>query len=236
MIRINSVEFFWKNIELKMNANYRNKEYFQDFDKNILITHLDNGRSLIYINKMIYFYNGKVVITPGEFDILKHDKYFGELVGKDISYNAITDIFYIGELQIKEENKRNKLDDIIYRLKEGEYGDIDKSIHWFLDVFPYIKCASFYCRDVSMPEENKKFFPNYGGRCIELLSDKKIIIDNVPIEQSGVRFEMDRLKEENLRKVMTTNGIPSNPFINHRSYEKEKDPSQKDIIDSWGGN
>jgi hypothetical protein len=224
-MRVNNIEFFWKNIKLVNDVNYRHKADFSDFEKYTLIIRLDSDRS--------YFYNGKVVIIPGEFDILKYDKYFSELIGTEMSYKAIVEIFYVNGPQAKEENKINELDTIIHKLKKGEYGNIDTSKHWFLDIFPYIKCASFYCRDISMPEENKKFVPNYGGRCVELLSDKKIIIDDIPIEKSTIHHEMERLKEKNLRKIMAINGIPSNPFINYKNNKKEKDPAQKDITDSW---
>ena len=226
IIITDDVSFFWKNIE---NVNYIYKENFIDFEKNTLIINLDAERSLFYVNNKIHFYNGRVIIIPGEFDILKYDKYFGRIIGK-MSYNVITDIFNIHDLQTKKEDERNKLDDIIDKLKEGEYGNISESNYWFIDIFPYIKSASFYCRDISMPEENKKFIPNYGGRCVELFSDKKIIMDGVPIEQSDVKIEMERLKEKNLRKIMETNGIPPNPCI---PYEKKIDLAQKDIIDSW---
>ena len=42
---------------------------------------------------------------------------------------------------------------------------------------------------------------------------------------------MEMLKETNVAKIMTTNGIPSNPAI--RYNRKEKDPAQKDIMDNW---
>lgn len=227
IIITNNVSFFWKNID---NANFITKENFTDFEKKILIINLDSKRSLFYVNNKIHFYNGKIIVIPEEFDILRYDKYFSTIIGK-ISYDVIIDIFNIYNLEIKKEGEENKLDEIIDKLKKGKYGDIDSSNYWFMDAYPYIKCASFYCRDMSMPKENKKYIPNYGGRCIELLSDKKIIIGDVPIEQSLIHIEMERLKETNVAKVMITNGIPSNPSI--RYNKKEKDPAQKDITNSW---
>lgn len=230
IIMIDGIQFFWMNIEKKV-AVMAHKKDIKDFDKHISIISLDDKRSLIYIDKKIYFYNGTFVVDPKEETILKYDKYFSELIM--MSYKAIKDIFYVKDLQTKEENKSDELVIIIDKLKKGQYGDINKSKYWFLDIFPYIKSASFYCRDQSMPEENKTYTPNYGGRCLELLSDKKIIIDNVPIEQATIHFEMERLKTTILREIMEANGIPPNPCIPYKEKIKEKDPSQKDILDSW---
>ncbi len=250
---VEDISYFWKNIK----GNLIPKKDFIDLKNRIPIINLDAERSLFCLNNKIYFYNGISIITPGEYDILEYDIYFTQMIGKssydvirkifDIDFsnlktkdrneldgdetNELDDIIDGDETNelddIIDEDETNELDDIINELAVGKYGNVDESNYWFIDIFPYIKCASFYCRDLSMPEENKKFFPNYGGRCIELLSDKKIIIDNIPVEKSDVSYEMERLKETNLEKVMTINGIPSNPFI------KGRDPCQKDIIDSW---
>lgn len=229
------VEYFWKIIEVKQNENIKAVSPEElEILKNNKIIELDKDRWLIHMDNLFYFLNieKRFLLLPGKFDILKYDKRLNELIGQEPSYRVILDIFYILDIQTKKENEVNKLDNIIIKLKNGEYCNIDESKYWFLYVYPYIKCVSFCCRDESMTEKNKSFRPNYGGRCIELLSDKKIIIDGIPIESSDVKDEMKRLKEGNLAKVMIANGIPANPSFPYD--DDKKDTAQKDIMSSWG--
>ena len=76
---------------------------------------------------------------------------------------------------------------------------------------------TFFLRDVVAREKAKarsiEYDDNYGGRCVSLLSIKKILIDNVPIQESIIDFEEKRLGTQNLKIIMVENGISRNKCL-----------------------
>lgn len=73
----------------------------------------------------------------------------------------------------------------------------------------------------------REYDDNYGGRCLSLLSIKKILIENIPIYESTLEFEEKRLGITNLKEIMIRNGIPRNDCLS------KVDKIQKTIDDCW---
>lgn len=182
-----------------------------DFDKKMWLTHKDN---------LLHFFDPekKILFSPSHSDLMNYDVTFGGLVGNDVAYQLIKNkIFYIFEQQVHKNGQTNRLDDIIKELKNGVYGKIDEPNFLFIDTYPYIVSNTFFLRDIvatgKMNTSPIVYDDNYGGRCVSLLSIKKVLIDKVPINESILEFEEKRLNTKNLRIIMTKNGIPRNDFL-----------------------
>lgn len=185
-----------------------------DFDKDMWLTHKDN---------LLHFFNPekKILFSPSHSDLMNYDTAFGRLVDNEVSYQLIKNkIFYICEQQVHKKDDTNKLDDIIKELKNGIYGKIEESNFLFIDTYPYIVSNTFFLRDiVAIKKMNLSpidYDDNYGGRCVSLLSIKRVLIDKVPIQESILEFEQKRLNTKNLRTIMTKNGIPRNECLSKK--------------------
>lgn len=230
------VEYFWEIIDKKQGKNFRtitDIEELKILEKNKIIE-LSTGRWLTHKDNLLHFFNveKKILLSPGHFDIMTYDVFFGNLIGKEVAYRLIEKkIFDICDQKVHDKDKTNELDDIINKLKNGEYGKIEESKFWFIDIYPYIVSNTFFLRDVVAIEKAKastrEYEYNYGGRCVSLLSIKKVLIDNVPIQESTIDFEQKRLGTLNLKIIMEKNGISFNKCLS-------KNNCQKTIDDAWG--
>ena len=221
-------EQFWEIIVQIPGKNIRiitDKEELKILEKNKIIE-LVKDRWLTHKDNLLHFLNieKKILLSPGHFDIMTYDTNFAKLFGKEVAYNLIKDkIFNICEQMIYDKEKVNELDKIIKELKNGTYGEIDKLKFWFIDIYPYIVSNTFFLRDIVAIEKAKakakEYDINYGGRCVSLLSIKRVLIDNVPIEESTLEFEEKRLGTKNLKIIMEKNGIPFNKCLSKNVKE-----------------
>lgn len=221
-------EQFWEIIVQIPGKNIRiitDKEESKILEKNKIIE-LVKDKWLTHKDNLLHFFNveKKILLSPGHFYIMTYDINFGKLIGKEIAYNLIKDkIFYICEQMIYDKENVNELDKIIKELKNGTYGEIDKLKFWFIDIYPYILSNIFFLRDIVAIEKakarGKEYSINYGGRCVSLLSIKRVLIDNVPIEESTLEFEEKRLGTTNLKIIMEKNGIPYNKCLSKKVKE-----------------
>ena len=239
MEKTKGVEYFWEIIDKKPGKNFRTVEDIEELkilEKNKIIE-LITDRWLTHKDNLLHFFNveKKILLSPGHFDIVTYDVFFGDLIGREVAYKLIEKkIFEICEQMIHDKDKTNGLDDIINELKNGIYGKIDKSKFWFIEIYPYIVSNTFFLRDVVAIEKAKasprEYKYNYGGRCVSLLSIKRVLIDNVPIQESTIDFEQKRLGTPNLKIIMDRNGIPFN-----RCLSKNVNIEQRTIEDAWTG-
>ena len=190
------------------------KNRIVDFDKGIWLTHKDN---------LLHFYDteNKILFSPSHSDLMNYDVTFGGLIGNEVAYQLIKSrVFYICEQQVHKEGETNKLDDIIEDLKNGIYGKIDESNFLFIDTYLYIVSNTLFLRDIvarkKLEMDKTEYDNNYGGRCVSLLSIKKVLIDGVPIEESMLHFEQTRLGTIDLGIVMPKNGIPRNECLSKK--------------------
>ena len=228
--KIEGVEFFWKIIDKKPGKNFRtitNSEELKILEKNKIIE-LSTDRWLTYKDNLLHFLNleKKIFLSPGHFDIMTYVIFFGKLIGNEVAYKLIEDrIFHICDQQIHDKDNVNKLDDIICELKNGVYGKIDESKFWFIDIYPYVVSNTFFLRDVVAREKAKaisiEYDDNYGGRCVSLLSIKKVLIDNVSIHESIIDYEEKRLGTHNLKIIMEKNRISHNECLS-KNTKKNK--------------
>jgi hypothetical protein len=199
-----------------------NLEELEIFEENKIID-LDKYLWLVYKDNLLHFVDlkKKILFSPSHSDLMNYDVIFGGLVGNEVAYQLIKSrVFYICEQQIHKEGETNKLDDIIKDLKNGIYGKIDESNFLFIDAYLYMVSNTFFLRDVvarKKLEMNKtEYDDNYGGRCVSLLSIKKVLIDGVSIEESILHFEQTRLGTTDLGIVMPKNGIPRNECLSKK--------------------
>lgn len=191
--------------------------------KNNKIVELDKDRWLVHKDNLLHFLNveKKILLSPGHFDIVTYDIFFGKLIGNEVAYRLMEDkVFYICEQQVQDKSNTNKVDIIIHDLKNGVHGKIDESDFWFIDVYPYIVSNTFFFRDIVALEKAKaksiKYDDNYGGRCVSLLSMKKVLIENVHIYESTIDSERKRLHTRNLKTIMNKNGISRNDCLSSK--------------------
>lgn len=225
MNQYKGVEFFWGIIEQKPDENIKiiqDQKEFKILENNKIIE-LDKGKWLTHKDDLLHFLNveKKILLSPGHFDIAAYDIFFGNLIGNDVAYKLIDDkLFDICEQQIHEKDKTNKLDNIIYDLKNGLYGKIEESDFWFIDIYPYILSNTFFFRDITAIKRSKakstEYDDNFGGRCVSLLSLNKILIQKVPIYESTLKFEEERLGTKNLKIIMDKNGIRRNGCLSKK--------------------
>lgn len=230
MNQYKGVEFFWEIIDKKLGKNFRtitDPEELEILEKNKIIE-LSKDRWLTHKDNLLHFLNveKKILLSPGHFDIMAYDIFFGKLIGNEVAYNLVKDkIFYICEQQIHGKDDTNKLDNIIHELKNEAYGKIEESKFWFIEIYPYVVSNTFFLRDIVALEKAKsksiEYDDNYGGRCVSLLSIKKVLIDNVPIKESTIDSEQKRLGTPNLEIIMNKNGIPRNDCLS-KNIKKNK--------------
>lgn len=227
------IEFFWKNIDRK-NLRKIDDPIELKILKDNKIKELDENRWLTHNDDLLHLLNvrNNFLLSPGYFDLNAYDTMFGKLIGNDNAYELLKNkVFYIYDQQIYDKNKSGELDDIIYQLKEGNYGQIDGFNFSFIEIYLYIVSNTFFLRDEKarkLAKNNlREYDDNYGGRCLSLLSIKKILIENVPIYESTLEFEEKRLGTTNLKEIMIRNGIPRNDCLS------KGDKIQKTIDDCW---
>ncbi len=225
MNQYKGIEFFWEIIDKKPGENFKiikSQEEFKILENNKIIE-FDKDRWLTHKDNLLHFLNveKKILLSPNHYNIHIYDTRFGELIGKEIAYNLIEKkIFDICSQQIHDIDKRNKLDDIIDELKNGVYGNTNESDFWFIEKYPYIVSNTFFLRDLTALELLKnrttEYDNNYGGRCLSLLSIKKILIENISIYESTIDFEMKRLGIKSLETIMKKNDIPRNECLSKK--------------------
>ncbi len=231
MFEYKGVESFWDFIKKVNGKNYRklNEEEFKIFKDNKIIS-LDENRWFAHKDNLLHLVSSNgLLLSPSYFEINIYDLMFGNIIGNDNAYNVLeTRIFKICSQQIKNENKnktlnqlklisKNKLDNIIDEIKEGEYGKIDERYFSFIDIYPYLASNEFFFRDMTAIEKTKdnpiQYADNYGGRCLPLFSMKKILIEGVPIPESTYEYERDKTGIKNLRTIMKKYDIPRNDCL-----------------------
>lgn len=230
-IKYEGIGFFWKYL-IKMDMRIvTNQEELEIFKKN-KIKEFDKDRWFTYKNYLFYFLNirNNFLIAPSYFDLNLYDLMFSKIIDNNAYYILKNEIFNIYDKQIHDKNKKNKLDYLIDRIKKGEYGKIDESNFSFIDIFLYMESTNFYLRDEKAIQlekaKNIEYDDNYGGRCLSLLSIKKILIDNIHIYESTLEHEKKRLGIENIKPIMKINKIPRNERLSKKTR-------QKDVEDSW---
>jgi hypothetical protein len=221
----NGVDFFWEIINKKPGENFKiikDQEEFKILENNKIIE-LKKDKWLTHKDDLLHFLNieKKILLSPSHFDIVTYDILFGGLIGNDVAYNLIDKkLFDICEQQIHEKDKTSELDNIIYELKDGVYGKIKESNFWFIDIYPYIVSNTFFFRDIIAIKRAKaksvEYDDNFGGRCVSLLSLNKILIQEVPIYESTLKFEEERLGTKNLEIIMGDNGIRRNECLSKK--------------------
>jgi len=227
------IESFWKNIDRKnlrkidnpVELNILKDNKIKELDENRWLTHKDDLLHLLNVRN-------NFLLSPGYFDLNAYDIMFGKLIGNDNAYELLKNkVFHIYDQQIYDKNKRNELDNIIYQLKEGNYGQIDEFNFSLIEIYLYIASNTFFLRDEKARKLAKnnhiEYDDNYGGRCLSLLSIKKILIENIPIYESTLEFEEKRLGTKNLKEIMIRNGIPRNDCLS------KEDNKQKTIDECW---
>ena len=212
-----NIEFFWEKIDRKNLRKIDNNTELKILKDN-KIKEFDESRWLTHKDDLLHLLNIKnnLLLSPGYFDLNRYDIMFGEMIGNENAYELLKNkIFYIYDQQIYDKNKRNELDDIVDQLKDGNYGKIDESDFSFIEIYPYIISNTFSLRDEKARklEQNKEYDDNYGGRCLSLLSIKKILIENISIYESTIQYEEERLGTTNLKEIMIKNSIPRNDCL-----------------------
>ncbi len=221
-------EQFWEIIVQIPGKNIRtiqDEEELKILEKNKIIE-LVKDRWLVHKDNLLHFFNveKKILLSPGHFDLMSYDIEFGKLIGNEVAYNLIKDkVFNMCEQMIYDKEKVNELDKIIKELKNGIYGEIDKSKFWFIDIYPYIVSNTFFLRDIVAKEKakakGKEYSVSYGGRCVSLLSIKRVLIDGAPIEDSTLEFQEKILGTSNLKIIMIDNDIPPNKCLSKNVKE-----------------